>query len=143
MIPKRELSRTKSRKNYARNHAAYLSARNPKERRSKRTGRLGLRRAQHERYRQQRIRQRNNARYQGAAVSKLPWVSGDRHSLNDAALTTACFHNSATSFRRFSRICVGTALSAKPTWTLRCVRFASLYSTPMSIFKSQRNSLLA
>src|SRR5206468_6299233 len=58
-MPKRGPSRTKSPKNYARNHAAYLSARNPKERRSKRTGRLGLRRAQHGRYRQQRKCQSN------------------------------------------------------------------------------------
>ena len=45
--------------------------------------------------------------------------------MNNALLTTPCFHNSATSFRKFSRICVGTALSAKPTSTLRCVRCAS------------------
>src|SRR5437016_12470764 len=58
-MPKRVLSRTKSRKNYARNRAAYLSARNPKERRSKRTGRLGSKKLRQADRQQPRQRQRS------------------------------------------------------------------------------------
>src|SRR6266516_4134666 len=68
MIQRRALSRTKSPKNYARNRAAYLSARNPKERRSKRIGRLGSKKVR------QADRQRPHQRQRSKRAMKV-WVA--------------------------------------------------------------------
>src|SRR6266550_2063664 len=48
----------------------------------------------------------------------------------------SCFLNLATSFRRFSKTSVDTALSANRTSTLHCARFGWRCSKRMLIFRS-------